>query len=297
MPLKFGGNWRYRSASVLNSNALESCVQVVNRIAAQGDRKDVLEHFKTYFAGAAGTTTSGSSNADWAASDLKTLMDQASANAPLFIEAFYDACEALRNGDLDVPDVADINYLLAEHDVHYTIRPPHLVATDKKTASKSGATSKTIATVPDTHVVVDAPPSRKLKVFLCHAKENKDEVRKLYERLQSDGIQPWLDEEDLLAGQDWRNEIPKAVRDSDVVIVCLTDAFSKAGYRQKEVALALDAADEQPEGTIFVVPLKLKDCPIPARLSRWHCVDFFKPTGYEKLMRSLRERAASLHLG
>src|SRR6266567_4383171 len=145
MPLKFGGKWRYGSPGSLNSSALESCFQLINRIAAQGDRKDVLEHFKDYFAGAAGRPMSGSSSVDWAVSDLKNLMDEASANAPLFIEAFYDACEALRD-ELDVPDVADINSLLASHDVHYAIRPPNLVATDNETPSKSRATGRKFGT-------------------------------------------------------------------------------------------------------------------------------------------------------
>jgi hypothetical protein len=297
MPLKFGGKWRFGSPGGLDPGARESCFQLINRIAAQGDRKDVLEHFKAYFAGAAGTPTSSSSSADWAVSDLKNLMDEASANAPLFIEAFYDACEALRNQDLDVPDVADINHLLDRHDVRYEIQPPNLVASDKEAVYESRSTSRTVSPAPDSGPVVHSPPSPKLKVFLCHAKENKSEVRELYERLQSDGFQPWFDEEDLLPGQDWQKEIPRAVRACDVVIVCLSDAFTKAGYRQKEVTLALDVADEQPEDAIFIVPLKLKACTVPARLARWQWVDLFKANGYAKLMRSLRQRAESLDLG
>ncbi len=37
--------------------------------------------------------------------------------------------------------------------------------------------------------------SRPLRVFLCHATEDKKEVRKLSQRLQADGIDVWLDEE------------------------------------------------------------------------------------------------------
>jgi len=42
----------------------------------------------------------------------------------------------------------------------------------------------------------------RLRVFLCHAAGDKAQVRKLYDRLLSDGIEPWLDERQLLAGQD-----------------------------------------------------------------------------------------------
>jgi hypothetical protein len=119
----------------------------------------------------------------------------------------------------------------------------------------------------------------------------------LHQRLRAGGLQPWLDEEDLLPGQDWRLEIPKAVRAADVVIVCLSRAsISKTGFVQEEIKLALDAADQQPEGAIFLIPLKLEECDIPTRLRRWQWVNFFEEKGYDKLMRALDARAASLGL-
>jgi hypothetical protein len=100
-----------------------------------------------------------------------------------------------------------------------------------------------------------SPHPRPLRVFLCHAAADKPAVRDLYQRLQSEGfIEPWLDEEDLLPGQDWQLEIPQAVRTSDVVLVCLSShSITRAGYVQKEIKFALDIADEQPEGTIFLI--------------------------------------------
>ena len=89
--------------------------------------------------------------------------------------------------------------------------------------------------------------TRPLRVFLFHSSDDKTAVRNLYQRLRAEGFDPWLDEENLLPGQDWRLEIPKAVRNTDVVIVCLSRGFvKKAGYGQKEIKLALDVADEQP---------------------------------------------------
>lgn len=154
---------------------------------------------------------------------------------------------------------------------------------------------------PDTAVprpyegTVVATGSRPLRVFLCHASADKPAVRELYERLRTDGMDPWLDEETLLPGQDWDLEIRKTVRASDVVLVCLSErAISKAGYVQKEVSLVLDVADEQPEGTIFLIPVKLEPCDIPARLSRWHWVNLFEQRGYERLLRALRARSEAL---
>jgi hypothetical protein len=135
----------------------------------------------------------------------------------------------------------------------------------------------------------------KLKVFLCHAQEDKPIVRRLYSRLIKDGVQPWFDEEDLIAGQDWEVEIEKAVRNTDLVLVCLSNkSVTKAGYVQKEIKYALDVADQQPEDTVFIIPLKLEACILPNRLKKWQALDFFSKTGYNKLIKSLNKRSLAL---
>ena len=98
-----------------------------------------------------------------------------------------------------------------------------------------------------------------------------------------------------MAGQDWDFEIRKAVKGSDVVIVCLSrSSVTKAGYVQKEIRAALDVADEKPDGDIFLIPLRLETCNVPDRLKKLHWVDLFAPTGYLHLKNALRERAKQL---
>ncbi|CAG0931647.1 Formylglycine-generating enzyme [Thermoflexales bacterium] len=143
--------------------------------------------------------------------------------------------------------------------------------------------------------MTDTSSPRSLRVFLCHSSADKPVVRELYQRLRADGIEAWLDEENLLPGQNWQREIPRAVHQSDVVIVCLSQrSINKAGYVQKEIKFALDVADAQPEDTIFLIPLKLEECEVPERLSHWQWVDWLDAKGYERLMRALHARAKSL---
>lgn len=137
---------------------------------------------------------------------------------------------------------------------------------------------------------------RKLRVFLCHASQDKPAVRELYQRLLAEGwIDPWLDEEKLLPGQDWNMEIEKAVETTDAVIVCLSkNSVTKEGYVQRELRFALNLADEKPEGTIFVIPFRLDDCIIPHRIRMWHRVDYSPSLGLDasflKIKASLRQR-------
>lgn len=135
-------------------------------------------------------------------------------------------------------------------------------------------------------------PNNALKVFLCHASGDKPYVRDLYKRLVREGIDVWLDQEKLLPGQDWRVEIPRAVQEADVVVICLSHkSITKEGYIQKEIKFALDSAEEKPDGTIFLIPARIEDCPVPEKLTRWQWVDLFEENGYIKLLRSLKLRA------
>jgi len=37
------------------------------------------------------------------------------------------------------------------------------------------------------------------RIFLCHANEDKPQVREIYQRLQALGFSPWLDEIDIVS--------------------------------------------------------------------------------------------------
>lgn len=137
---------------------------------------------------------------------------------------------------------------------------------------------------------------RPLRVFLCHAKEDKPIVRELYRQLSAEGwMDVWLDEIKLLPGQEWDIEIEKAVEQADVVIVCLSNkSIDKEGYVQKELRFVLNIADEKTEGTIFIVPLRLDDCIVPKRIRTLQYLDYFpleqKSRAYQRLLASLRAK-------
>jgi hypothetical protein len=57
-----------------------------------------------------------SSNSDWAQTDLRNYMSSAAENAPRFIAAFVDGCEALAKEGKDVPRTDIINAILAKHE-------------------------------------------------------------------------------------------------------------------------------------------------------------------------------------
>jgi len=142
---------------------------------------------------------------------------------------------------------------------------------------------------------------RPLRVFLCHSSNDKPAVRELYQKLRAEAwIQPWLDEEELYPGQDWNMEIEKAVEAADAIIVCLTKgSINKEGYVQRELRIVLDFADYKPEGTLYIMPVRLEECEPPRRLRAWQYADYFegqRERGFERLLVSLKRRSDSLGL-
>jgi hypothetical protein len=136
--------------------------------------------------------------------------------------------------------------------------------------------------------------SKQLRVFLLHARQDEESVRRLYRRLVRDGADVWLDQEKLLPGDDWVHEIHKAIGSSDLVIACLSGQFNKqGGFRHEELRIALEKAASLPEGTTFLIPARLEECDLPEPLGRWQCVDLFGTNGYKKLIRVLKEWAAA----
>lgn len=50
---------------------------------------------------------------------------------------------------------------------------------------------------------------------------------------------------------------------------------------------ALDEAERQPEGTIFLIPARIETCDVPDRLTRWQWVDLDTLEAFNRLCRAL----------
>jgi hypothetical protein len=144
------------------------------------------------------------------------------------------------------------------------------------------------------------PSNRPLRVYLSCSSHDIAAAREYYQKLRAAGwIQPWLEEEDLLPGQGSRLEIEKAVRNADAVLVFLSSrSVTQEGNLQRELRLALDVADEKPEGAVFVIPVRLDDCSLPQRLRTWKPVDAFpadrRDWAYQRVLASIRLRAEAV---
>ena len=128
------------------------------------------------------------------------------------------------------------------------------------------------------------------QIFLSYSRLDEKFAKRLFSDLRNRGLEVWFDQESLLAGQDWKAEIEKAINDSDFVALLLSNnSMSKRGYFQKEVRLTLDVLQTVPFGHIYILPVRLDDCRAPAPLASLQYVDLFPnwESGIEKLLKSI----------
>lgn len=134
--------------------------------------------------------------------------------------------------------------------------------------------------------------SNKSQIFLSYAYEDREKVIEIARELSKAGYQSWMDVQNLLPGQDWEIVIRKALEESKFILLFLSkNSIRKEGYLQKEIKSALRLAENKPEGTIFIIPIRLEPIEIPSYLKHIQVLDLDKPLGknWEKLLFVLRE--------
>ena len=96
-------------------------------------------------------------------------------------------------------------------------------------------------------------------VFLCHTSEDAARVLEINAWLRKSGILTWLDNQDLLPGDDWQQKIEQAMESTDFVLVFLSPAsIDKRGTFQRLFNLllpAIQAAGMQIDAAVMLMGL------------------------------------------
>jgi TIR domain-containing protein/uncharacterized protein DUF3298/peptidoglycan-N-acetylmuramic acid deacetylase PdaC-like protein len=127
-------------------------------------------------------------------------------------------------------------------------------------------------------------------IFLSYAKEDSARVGQIYKELKEAGYQPWMDNHDISPGQDWGFAIQNAISTCDVAIIFLSSkSVSKTGYVQVEIAEFLKQRERRPEGSIYLIPVRLDPCAVPARMADVQYADLFEADGWDRVTASLEK--------
>ncbi len=125
-------------------------------------------------------------------------------------------------------------------------------------------------------------------IFISYAREGEKKAVEVYDALIDRGHIPWMDKKALVAGQDWKLKIRKAIEPSQYFIALMSEqSVTKRGFVQKELRFALNVLGEIPPGQIYFIPVRLEDCDVPDAIRSSHWVDLRRIDDYEQLFRAV----------
>jgi len=143
--------------------------------------------------------------------------------------------------------------------------------------------------LPLAHGGVRFLPRSAPSVFIAYVQEDAAAAERLYRDLRRAGLAPWMDRRNLLPGQNWPRSIERAIARSDFFVACFSHhSVNKRGGFQSEIRYALDCARRVPLDQIFLLPVRLDECRVPASIGNHiQYVDLF-PDWDRGLRRALR---------
>lgn len=80
-----------------------------------------------------------------------------------------------------------------------------------------------------------------MKVFISHAHQDAALAARVAQGLQSDGLEAWDAESNLLPGDNWAAEVARALEESQAMVVLLTPDAVHSGWVLREIEYALGA--------------------------------------------------------
>lgn len=131
----------------------------------------------------------------------------------------------------------------------------------------------------------------KSSIFLCHSHEDNKFVRKLAADLKKNGVKIWIDEAEILLGDNVIEKIGEGIKSSDYLGVVLSEVSVKSKWVQKELSTALTTEIKNKE--VKVLPLligEIENSSIPTELIDKSYADFRKEEDYNLSLKKILKR-------
>lgn len=121
------------------------------------------------------------------------------------------------------------------------------------------------------------------QVFFSYGRADNDFVLKLAKDLRAAGVNLWIDQLDIAAGDRWDRAVEEALEAASCLLVVLSPDSVESQNVMDEVSLGFD---EQKR----IVPVLYRKCDVPFRLRRLQHIDFTVSydSGLEELLKALK---------
>lgn len=106
-----------------------------------------------------------------------------------------------------------------------------------------------------------------MKVFISHARADKEWAKNLVDQLKVRGLQAWLAEDELHPGSPWEEQVKTALIESDALVAILNE-----GTPRPNVLFELGMALGQGKRVIPVIINERSDSSVITNLSHVHAI-------------------------
>jgi len=107
------------------------------------------------------------------------------------------------------------------------------------------------------------------KIFFSYSRLDSAFALQLAKDIRSSGVDIWIDQLDIPAGNHWDSAVEKALSASACVLVILSPSSTSSTNVMDEVSFALESGKK-------IIPVLLEDCVAPFRIRRLQRIDFTK---------------------
>lgn len=104
--------------------------------------------------------------------------------------------------------------------------------------------------------------------FISYVREDAPRVDELQRTLEDAGIRIWRDTADLWPGEDWRENVRRAITDNALAFLACFSAVGinkRKSYQNEELLLAIEEMRKRPPYEPWLIPVRFDDCAIPDR--------------------------------
>jgi len=138
----------------------------------------------------------------------------------------------------------------------------------------------------------DVPAANAPRVFICHAHEDRQEAQALTRALETAGIRPWIDRQDLRGGDRWDSLIEETINNEiDYFILFQTPALNAKRNIISYVNKEIDVAGEKQRWagrSTFIVPVVAKGGPALSEFNTLQSIDIDGEGGMQQLFSAIR---------
>ena len=127
------------------------------------------------------------------------------------------------------------------------------------------------------------------RVFIIYSHKDKEAARKLTVELRNMGYNPWLDEEEIIPGQNWEKAIYQAIESSSAALFLASkNTLGESGSILSKIKAAMEVLRVERNAHSPVIPVMLEESELPKELANIHSVRLFEEQGMEQLNKGLK---------